>query len=169
MAFAVVGSLTSPTISSADPIISSPSRCLSGDILTLASVSSAQNILVNSQNHLSTLSSPQQIKDQSFGDTSLMSPLLSPPDQLSLSPSQLGPLSPQSPIPLPPSSPSNGQNESWDTETEDRSGKLSFTEMGIGSIFYYPDDVAGPSRSSQDGSSWSPDSNQAKQGRTILF
>ena len=99
-----------------------------------------------------------------------MSPLLSPPDQLSLSPSQLGPLSPQSPIPLPPTSPNNGQNESWDTETEDRSGKLSFTEeMGISSKCYNPDDVAGPSHSSQDGSSWSPDSNQAKQGRTILF
>lgn len=57
-----------------------------------------------------------------------MSPLLSPPDQLSLSPSQLGPLSPQSPIPLPPPSPINGQNESWDAETDDRSGKLLFME-----------------------------------------
>ena len=102
---------------------------MAGDNPSLAS-SSAQNILVSTQNHLSTLSSPQQIKEQnsSFGDASLMSPLLSPPDQLSLSPSQLGPLSPQSPIPLPPPSPINGQNESWDAETDDRSGKLLFME-----------------------------------------
>jgi len=125
------------TISPSDPIISSPSQCLSGlseDTFTLAS-SSAQNILVNSQqnkhDHLSTLSSPQQIKEHnsSFGDTSLMSPLLSPPDQLSLSPSQLGPLSPQSPLPLAPPSPINGHNESWDTETQEDNLGNRFREI----------------------------------------
>ena len=114
--------LLSPMISQGDSIISSQS--LPGDLLTLSSPPATSVISLSSQH--SSLAQP--IRDQSLqsapirgdntGQPGLMSPLLSPQDPLSLSPSQLGPLSPQSPsLPLPPPSPSH--QESWD---EDKSG-----------------------------------------------
>ena len=96
---------------------------------------------IASQHHSSTVN-----KDQA---QPLMSPLLSPQDSLPLSPNlgrdHLAPLSPtESPhLSLAPASP---LPSSQDKETEEA--------------------IAGPSHSSQD--SWSPGSDQAKQGRNSV-
>ena len=164
-------------ISPTDAIISSPSQIssLPGELLGTSSgpLSASQA----KQDQLSTISSPPAKHCGQFGPGSvsvggpLMSPLLSPgaQDSLPLSPSlgrdQLGPLSPSSPLQLPPSSPLPSQHaESWDEEKSgenmDNSAK-QFTHL-------FSDDVAGPSNSSQDGPSWSPESDHTKQGRRVV-
>ena len=163
-------------ISPTDAIISSPSQIssLPGELLGTASGPLSSQA---KEDQLSTISSPQPKPCDQFGpgcsvSQSLMSPLLSPGAQVSLvslplSPS-LGrdqlPLSPASPLQL-PSSPLPSQNtEAWDTE--DKSGEQTDC-VRHQYMTFYSDDVAGPSNSSQDGPSWSPESDHTKQGRRV--
>ena len=146
-------------LSPTDAIISSPSQIssLPGELLGSSSGPLSSQA---KQDQLSTISSPQPKHCAQFGPgcsvaQALMSPLLSPgaQDSLPLSPSlgrdHLGPLSPtESPqLGLAAASPIPSQQEAWEETTTDKSEEA----------------VAGPSNSSQD--CWSPDSEQAKQGR----
>ena len=170
--------MLSTMISQTDAIISSPSQIssLPGELLGTSSgpLSASQA----KEDQLSTISSPQTKHCDQFGPGSsvsgaLMSPLLSPgaTDSLPLSPSlgrdQLGPLSPASPLGLAAPSPLASQDtqETWDTE--DKSGELRDSKHSQYSASC-SDDVAGPSNSSQDGSSWSPESDHTKQGRRVV-
>ena len=158
-------------ISPTDAIISSPSQIssLPGELLGTAS----GPLSSQAKDQLSTISSPQPKPCDQFGPGSssqaLMSPLLSPSQvSLPLSPS-LGrdqlPLSPASPLQLPSSPLPSQHTEAWDTE--DKSGE--HTDMCRHQYTTLcSDDVAGPSNSSQDGPSWSPESDHTKQGRRVV-